>query len=315
MHHNATTVMHFLSIFQNSFLPAHSCQNGCVTEINRREFLKKLGMGATGIALGGVALSLNACAKDDKKDSSAKSIDTIRVSSDLYKSELPQRLAFALFMGTELQHSETLKVKLTKPDGSVSVIDNVRPRVEGLKNQGLYSLEYEFINAGNYEISTTYKGSKTSLAFAVAETNVVPGLETQCLSTISPTNADPKDAKILCTRFEGECGLHEYTVSDLLAKKEPLIVMFATPARCQTSYCGPVLDLLKNEIKTNPINAVHIEIYKDETSPNTLDAVNEWTLPSEPWLFAVNKDGKIVKRLDGAFDLSEIKEAIAAARV
>jgi len=313
MHHNATTVMHFLSIFQNSFLPAHSCQNGYVTEINRREFLKKLGIAGGSIALGGLALSVSACSKD-KEVKAAESVDTIRVSSDLYKSDLPQRLAFALFIGSQLQHDATLEVKLRKPNGSVETIKNVKPRVEGLKNQGLYSLEYAFKDSGTYDIETKYKGKNTSLSFAVAEKSVAPGLGTQCLETISPTNSDPKDAKILCTRFEGDCGLHTSTVADLLALKEPMVVMFATPARCQTSYCGPVLELLKTEVKNNPINAVHIEIYKDETSPDTLDAVSEWKLPSEPWLFAIDKSGKIVKRLDGAFDLSEIKEAITAAR-
>lgn len=313
MHHIATTVMHFLSIFENSFLPAHSCQNGCVTEINRREFLKKIGIAGGSIALGGIALSLNACSKETP-EKTIETVDTIRVSSDLYKSDLPQRLAFALFIGSQLQHEEILEVELRKPDGSIEKVKNVKPRVEGLKNQGVYSLEYTFKDSGTYDIETKYKNKATSLSFAVAEKNVAPGLGTQCLETISPTNSDPKDAKILCTRFEGDCGLHTRTVADLLALKEPMLVMFATPARCQTSYCGPVLELLKSEVKNNPINAVHIEIYKDETSPATLDAVSEWKLPSEPWLFAVDKSGKIVKRLDGAFDLSEIKEAIAAAR-
>lgn len=289
-----------------------------MTELNRREFLKKLGIGAGSIAISGVALSLGACGgegKDKKVAPTAKSVNTIRVSSDLYKSELPQRLAFAIYLGSELAHKEILEVKLIKPDGTSSIIKDVKPRTEGLKNQGVYSLEYEFKTAGNYELNTSYNGIKSSLALAVAETNSAPGIGTQCLDTISPTNAEPKDATILCTRFEGECGLHEHSISDLLKLNEPLIVMFATPARCQTAYCGPVLDLLKNEVSTNPINAVHIEIYKNETSDAPLDAVTQWNLPSEPWLFAINKDGKIVKRLDGAFDLSEIKEAIAAARL
>lgn len=287
-----------------------------MNDINRRDFLKKIGLATGVIASSSLLLSLEACSTKNKTKS-ASSINhyaAIRVSSDVYKSDLLQRFAFAVFKSENHVSKEPLEIILKKPDGKTSTLKNVQPRNSGLKTQGIYSFEYKFTDAGQYEISSNYDGKEISLAFVVNETNIAPALDAVCIASDSPTNTDPKDAKVLCTRFEGNCGLHEHTISDLLNTNEPFIVMFATPARCQTSYCGPVLEILKKELETNKINAIHIEIYKNETSNETLETVTQWNLPSEPWLFAVNSSGKIVKRLDGAFDLSEIQECISAAK-
>jgi hypothetical protein len=39
-----------------------------------------------------------------------------------------------------------------------------------------------------------------------------------------------------------------------------------------------------------------------------------WNLPSEPWLFAVNRRGRIAARIEGAFSARELERAVAAAR-
>jgi hypothetical protein len=40
--------------------------------------------------------------------------------------------------------------------------------------------------------------------------------------------------------------------------------------------------------------------------------VSAWKLPSEPWLFTIDAGGKVVDRLDGAFDASEMRELLDA---
>jgi hypothetical protein len=38
--------------------------------------------------------------------------------------------------------------------------------------------------------------------------------------------------------------------------------------------------------------------------------VNAWGLESEPWLFGIDPTGKIVSRIDGAFDRGEIRNLL-----
>lgn len=71
-----------------------------MNELNRREFLKKLGIGASGLALGSLAISLQGCSNDKstKNENELKGSQyvAIRISSDLYKSTLLQRFAFVI---------------------------------------------------------------------------------------------------------------------------------------------------------------------------------------------------------------------------
>jgi hypothetical protein len=38
-----------------------------------------------------------------------------------------------------------------------------------------------------------------------------------------------------------------------------------------------------------------------------------YRLPTEPWLFTIDKNGKIAARLEGAFSASELEKAVADA--
>lgn len=69
------------------------------------------------------------------------------------------------------------------------------------------------------------------------------------------------------------------------------------------------LDALKDPAFA-AIQAVHVEIYKDDTSQDLVPTLDTWHLQSEPWLFCVSGDGTILTRLDGGFDRSEIRAAL-----
>jgi hypothetical protein len=85
--------------------------------------------------------------------------------------------------------------------------------------------------------------------------------------------------------------------------------MFATPARCQTRYCGPVLDTLLKLVPTyrDRIDFVHVEIFQNNQTTDLISTVNAWgPLAGEPWLFGVNAKGVVTGRVDGAFDETEM---------
>jgi hypothetical protein len=91
--------------------------------------------------------------------------------------------------------------------------------------------------------------------------------------------------------------------------------MFATPALCQSQYCGPVLDELLDIMAPyrDRVAFVHVEIYQADRGPNVATrapTVAAWHLPSEPWFYTIDGNGIIQARLDGAIATNETKAAL-----
>jgi hypothetical protein len=103
--------------------------------------------------------------------------------------------------------------------------------------------------------------------------------------------------------------LHDVSLSDVIGNGKPVAAMFATPALCQSQYCGPVLDSLLPLVDSykDRIQFVHCDIYMNLQSEETSPTVTAWGIPSEPWLFGVDPSGAITARLDGAFGQDEMK--------
>ena len=112
----------------------------------------------------------------------------------------------------------------------------------------------------------------------------------------------------ICTRSP-VCSLHTKSLKTLIGQGRPVAVMFATPARCQTRYCGPVLDAMLPMVEkySDRIDFVHVEIYRNNETTDVVPAVSAWGLGGEPWLFGIDSGGLVTARLDGAFDASEIR--------
>ena len=120
--------------------------------------------------------------------------------------------------------------------------------------------------------------------------------------------------------------MHALNFADALGKK-PIILLFATPALCQSRVCGPVVDIAEEVKAENAGKAafIHMEIYRDNTiAPGCLEGtmpaeecfrpqVLAYRLPTEPWVFAINRNGKIVARLEGAYSKDELAQALKLA--
>ncbi len=175
------------------------------------------------------------------------------------------------------------------------------------KDRGVYVIDPVLSKPGVYTATVKIDGSAVQLAFQVQAKPVVPTVGDQAPTAASPTFAKPLGVKPICTRTP-MCPLHKLSLADLIGKGRPVAVIFATPALCQSQYCGPILDTLLPFATryAEQIDFVHVEIYRDLTGTTVSPTVDAWNLSSEPWLFAVNPEGKIVDRLDGAFASDEI---------
>ena len=56
---------------------------------------------------------------------------------------------------------------------------------------------------------------------------------------------------------------YETSVADAVAAKHPFVLVFATPAFCQSAQCGPTLDHVKNVVAKYPdLTVINVEPYQ-----------------------------------------------------
>jgi hypothetical protein len=98
--------------------------------------------------------------------------------------------------------------------------------------------------------------------------------------------------------------------------RKPVALLFATPQLCQSRVCGPVVDvaLQLRARYGDRVDFIHQEVYADnDPSKGLRKPLQEFNLPTEPWLFVVGKDGKITARLEGSFGLDAFERALKTA--
>lgn len=109
--------------------------------------------------------------------------------------------------------------------------------------------------------------------------------------------------------------MHEVDFADALGKR-PIVIVFATPALCQSRVCGPVVDIAEQVKADHGERAafIHMEIYNDNVVEQGFrPQVLKWRLPTEPWAFAIDGSGRVAARLEGAFSARELEAAVRAA--
>jgi hypothetical protein len=127
----------------------------------------------------------------------------------------------------------------------------------------------------------------------------------------TPTADDVANIQDIDTRIPPGT-MHEDDLASVLGK-EPVILLFATPALCQSRVCGPVVDIAEQVKRDRPDDAayIHMEIYNDNLANKGLrPQVEAYNLPTEPWLFAIDCDGRVDSRIEGAFSAAELNQAI-----
>jgi hypothetical protein len=91
--------------------------------------------------------------------------------------------------------------------------------------------------------------------------------------------------------------------------KEPIVLLFATPQFCQSRVCGPVVDVAEQvkQAYGDRVAFIHMEIYNDnDPSKGVRPQVRAFHLPSEPWLFAIDRQGRVSSVIEGAFGVEAL---------
>jgi hypothetical protein len=182
----------------------------------------------------------------------------------------------------------------------------------------VYVTNVDFPSDGEWRVAALIKqGDETTATLLpsalVGEFSSIPrvGQKAPLIHTPTPEDAGG-DLSQITTRIPPDTQ-NRVDYADVLGK-EPIILLFATPQFCESRVCGPVVDEAEQvkQLYGDKAAFIHMEIWKDNDPSTKMvrPQVRAFHLPSEPWLFAIDRQGTIRAVLEGAFGVDELTRAV-----
>jgi hypothetical protein len=196
--------------------------------------------------------------------------------------------------------------------------------------RGLYRAAVDFDCAGEWGAEVTARledGSVETarMRFTVHPQGTTPAVGEPAPRSDSPTASTLAELRLISTDPDPFPGSFERTVAEVVSAGMPSLVFFATPAFCQTGYCGPTVNLVKSVAidYQDRIGFVNVEPYELHMSENGLQpwldedgrlipvqAVLDYGIPVEPYLFLVDADGDVFAKFEGVVGADELRASI-----
>jgi len=162
--------------------------------------------------------------------------------------------------------------------------------------------------------------------FQVAETTPTVPIGGTAPASETPTAASAGgDLSRVSTDESPDPDFYELSVADAVKAGTPFVLVFATPAFCQSAQCGPTLDRIKAVAEKAPddVAFINVEPYELEYTEGRLQpalddngqlqpvpSVVEWGILTEPWIFAVDGEGVVRGSFEGVVGEAELDAAI-----
>jgi hypothetical protein len=236
-------------------------------------------------------------------------------------------------------------IPVAKPDLAVEVkmfdlgADPSQPVAEGPATfiwaqepeVGVYVIDVDLPTAGSYgvEFTTTPAGGSTEAIRTALD--VQPSTDVISIGDKAPPSDTPTlddvggDVKQISTDPDPVPAFYTTSIADAVAAKKPFVVAFATPKFCVSQQCGPTLDRIKPIAERHPgVTVINVEPYQLEDVDGQLQPVltndqltpaavtDEWHLPTEPWIFVVDRNGVVTASYMLIFSDQELESAISA---
>ncbi|HYN87440.1 MAG TPA: hypothetical protein VER55_02860 [Ardenticatenaceae bacterium] len=214
---------------------------------------------------------------------------------------------FDLSQEPPVVESEVDAERLQTPDGQTTI----------------YAHERSFDRAGDWgvEIQAQRPDGTTALkriGFVVLadSPSIAPGEAAPRIHTPTASDVDDDLAK-LTSAPEPNPAFYQLGLDDALASGKPTLLLFATPAFCQTRFCGPDYEIVSafQQRHADALNFIHVEVFTGLPNP----AENDWQmapamaafgLNTEPWLYLIDDNGQVVYRIEGLFTAEELERHV-----
>jgi hypothetical protein len=187
--------------------------------------------------------------------------------------------------------------------------------------RSVYVAQVKFSRPGSYVVSAVTKLNGRLVAASPAQVRVrrgtgVPGVGDRAVRVHTPTvesvggNIDQIETRV------PPDSMHEVDLATALDRGRPVVLLFSSPALCESRVCGPVTDVaeqVKSEFE-DEADFIHLEFYEDnDLTKGARSQAIAWGLESEPWVFTIDADGVVAARIEGAFSADELRDAVRRA--
>ena len=185
--------------------------------------------------------------------------------------------------------------------------------------RGLYVGEATFDEPGTWGAEVDIEGdgideTVRTKTFEVVQNSVTPALGAKVPASDTPTLADTKDLATITTDAHPDRRFYRTSIAQAVRAREPFVVVFATPKFCTSAVCGPTLDIVKDVARGfRDLTFIHVEVYTNLDDPSNLKvvpSVEEWGLPTEPWVFVVDERGRVAAKFEGTVARGELRDAL-----
>ena len=282
----------------------------------------------TSCAEGSVAEELRLEGSADKEESSS-SVKITLASTDLGVG--PNRLAFGLVdvESGPIREADvlisTFYLGAGQQEGPIQTARAIWRRWP-IAQAGLYTANFDFDRAGAWGVVANYVdhlGSSVTVSagIEVKAKSRTPAIGERPPASVTKLAKDFRNLKDMTSDPEPDEELYAITVADGLNAGKPLVVTFSTPAFCRTATCGPQLDVIKElrDFYYRDVNFVHVEVYDkpSEIEGNLSNAplaqaMIDWALPTEPWTFVMDAEGKVAAKFEAFATKDELESALEA---
>ena len=169
--------------------------------------------------------------------------------------------------------------------------------------------------------ATTPEGVEVAVrtALRVAEKSSTPAIGAPAPPSVTLTSADVEDLSTITSASNPDPDLYKLSIHQALLEKKPLVVVFATPAFCVSATCGPQVEMVSQvkERYRDQANFIHVEVFEDphliqggRPGGGLVAAVEEWGMPTEPWTFVVDREGRVRAKFEQFTPAEEIEAAL-----
>ena len=199
---------------------------------------------------------------------------------------------------------------------------------------GLYHAAVDLPASGDWGVQLDLRGGKAGadttvrLQFDVAAHSSTPAVGEAVPAIDTPTATTSDAIRRISTDPDPDPAFYAVSESQALAAHTPFVLVIATPKFCTSRICGPTLDHVKALAPAYlaTVDFIHVEPYVlrwtgTDLQPvldaqgdlQLLPALAPLHLLSEPWVFVVGADGRLVAKFEGAFGDDELRAALARA--
>ena len=135
------------------------------------------------------------------------------------------------------------------------------------------------------------------------------------------TLRDTDDISAVSSMVEPIPEMNQLTVAEAVATGKPVLVAIATPAYCESRFCGPLMEAVVVPLWEEfggEVQFVHVEPYELEEVRATgrlvaIPLLDDWQLQTEPWIFIAARGGAVTAKFEGVASIEEVRAALVAA--